>query len=166
MKLPIIKPLALLCCLGFLWMTGCGEYPEMDSYKENMNQFFENISYYDTAINSIDPDSDSAASELLSLLDSMAVSFSQMAELPVPDVFVGVEELADEASEYMNTAVSLYHQAFEEETFNEFIADAAKENYDRANLRLQYIISILHGEMPEDIFVSDDSAEDVQTDQE
>ncbi len=160
MKLPIMKPLVLLCCLCFLWMTGCGKDPEMDSYKENMNQFFENISYFDNAINSIDPNSETAVSDLLSLLDSMTVSFSQMAELSVPKVFNGVEELADEASEYMSEAVSLYHQAFEEGSFDEYVAEAAKENYDRANLRLQYIISILHGEIPEEIFVSEeDSAE-------
>lgn len=165
MKLSAIKPFILLFCIGLLWMTGCGKSnPEMDSYKANMDQFFENISYFNNAINGIDPDSESAVSELLSLLDSMEASFTQMAELPVPDVFTGVDELADDASSYMTEAVSLYHQALEGESVDEYVAEAAKENYDRANLRLQYIVSILHGDIPEEIFTAPDESSDGDSD--
>ena len=72
-----------------------------------------------------------------------------MAELTVPERFSAVDSLADEADENMQQAVALYHRAYESETFDEGVAQAAREYYDRANIRIQYIIMILHGEIPE-----------------
>lgn len=148
----------LLCMtlLSVLIFAGCGNNAELDTYKTNMNQFFENLETYDAEINAINPESESAVTELLIILDAMDNSFSQMAELPVPEDFAGVEELADEASSYMAEAVSYYHQAFADDTYNPSLADVAKQNYDRANLRIQYIISILHGDIPEEIYTYED----------
>lgn len=148
--------LILCLCSATLLLSGCKNNSELENYKANMNQFFENVKVYDASINAIDPESETAVSELLTLLDSMDTTFAQMASLEVPEGFPGVEELADEASSYMTEAVSYYHQAFEAETFDTVLADVAKQNYDRANLRIQYIVSILHGEIPEDIYTYDD----------
>ena len=142
-----------------LLLVGCKSNPELDSYKANMNQFFENIKTFDSSINSIDPESETAVNDLLYILDTMNTNFEQMASLPVPEGFPGVEELADEASEYMNEAVSYYHQAFESEPFDSYLEDIAKQNYDRANIRLQYIVSILHGDIPEEIYSYEESTE-------
>lgn len=154
-SLNIFFLLGLICTLT---LTGCGSNPELDNYKANMEQFFENVKVYDQSINAIDPESETSATDLLVLLDSMDKSFAQMASLEVPDGFPGVDELADEASDYMTEAVSYFHQAYEAETFDPVLADVAKQNYDRANLRIQYILSILHGDLPEEIYsdVSDD----------
>lgn len=151
----------IACTLGVLLMisAGCGQKDDLEAYKTNMNQFFENMKIFNSSINSIDPQSETAPSELLTLLDSMEKSFTQMASLEVPDGFPGVEQLADEASEYMTEAVSCYHQAFEGESFDAAMADVAKQNYDRANLRIQYILSILHGDIPEEIYTYDDDTE-------
>lgn len=168
MKLHILKK-KLLTGLSVitLFLTGCAGNPELDNYKANMNQFFENIEVYDTSINAIDPESETAVTDLLSLLDSMDKSFAQMASLEVPDNFPGVEELADEASSYMTEAVSCYHLAFEGDTYNSSMADVAKQNYDRANLRIQYIVSILHGEIPEEIYVyeNEENTTDLDTEE-
>lgn len=145
----------IFCCL--LMLAGCGNKEALDTYKANMSQFFENVKAFDSSINAIDPESDTAVTELLALLDSMDRSFAQMASLEVPDGFPGVEQLADEASEYMSEAVSYYHQAFEGESYDPALADAAKQNYDRANLRIQYIVSILHGDIPEEIYSYEDT---------
>ena len=135
-----------------LLFTGCGKKnQELENYKANMNQFFENIKVYNDSINSIDPQSDTAVSDLLALLDSMDTSFAQMASLTVP---------AAEASENMSQAVSYYHQAFEGEEYDASLADVAKQYYDRANVRLQYIVSILHGDIPEEIYTYEDDSED------
>lgn len=148
----------VLLCLGVLiGMTGCGRDPELENYKENMNTFFESVASYDISINAIDPTSEDAVAQLLTLLDNMSASFTQMAELTVPQVFIGVEQLADEADEYMKEAVALYHQAFEAEVFDENIEEAAQENYSRANLRIQYILSILHGDIPEEIITYEET---------
>lgn len=155
-----IKIVVLGCfVVSSILFTGCKGNAELDNYKANMTQFFENIQAFDTAINSINPESETAVTDLLSLLDSMDKNFQQMASLEVPEGFPGVEELADEASDYMTEAVSYYHQAFEAEPFDTVLADVAKQNYDRANLRIQYIVSILHGDIPEEIYVYDDETE-------
>lgn len=148
-----------------LSLTGCGKKDaKIENYKANMNQFFENIKIFDSSINAIDPNSETATTELLSLLDSMNTSFSQMASLEVPESFPGVEDLATQASEYMSEAVSFYHQAYEGE-YDATLEDVARQNYERANIRLQYIVSILHGDIPEEIYTYEDdqtenSAED------
>ncbi|MGN0376922.1 MAG: hypothetical protein ACI4ED_04735 [Suilimivivens sp.] len=160
----IFRIIAVLLTCFTLLLSGCGNEEELEFYKTNMNQFFENIKVFDSSINSIDPESDTAVTELLSLLDSMDKSFAQMASLEVPEGFPGVEQLADEASEYMTEAVSYYHQAFEGETYDSALADVAKQNYDRANVRVQYIVSILHGDIPEDIFVYDTEDSEVSED--
>lgn len=160
-----IKTAVFTCIFaGLLFLTGCGSNAELDNYKANMNQFFENIKTFDTAINAIDPETETAVTELLSLLDSMDTSFQQMASLPVPEGFPGVEELADEASSHMTEAVSYYHQAFEAEPFDTILADVAKQNYDRANLRIQYIVSILHGDLPEEIYTYEDETDKAEID--
>ena len=138
-------------------LTGCGNDTVIETYKANMNQFFENIEIYDSSINSIDPNSETATSDLLTLLDSMNTTFAQMATLEVPEGFPGVEQLADEASQYMSDAVTCYHQAYDNE-YDAVMEDVAYQYYQQANLRFQYIVSILHGDIPEEIFVYEDGS--------
>lgn len=157
-KIPNFNAVFLLFILLALTVTGCGKNADLENYKANMNQFFENIKIFDSSINAIDPDSETAVSDLLSLLDSMNTSFEQMASLEVPDGFPGVEELADEASEYMSEAVSYYHQAYEGE-YDAALEDVARQNYERANVRFQYIVSILHGDIPEEIYTYEEDDE-------
>lgn len=145
----------LLLFLIMFTLTGCGKNAELENYKANMNQFFENIRIIDSSINSIDPNSETAVTDLLALLDTMNTSFEQMASLEVPDGFPGVEELADEASQYMSEAVSYYHQAYDGE-YDATMEDVAHQNYERANVRFQYIVSILHGNIPEEIYSMED----------
>ena len=147
-KYSVLTIFSIMILSFSLLFTGCSKKnQELENYKANMNQFFENIKVYNDSINSIDPQSDTAVSDLLALLDSMDTSFAQMASLTVPDGFPGVDQLAAEASENMSQAVSYYHQAFEGEEYDASLADVAKQYYDRANVRLQYIVSILHGDI-------------------
>ena len=150
----------LLITLFLFAVTGCGKNAELENYKANMNQFFENIRIFDSSINSIAPDSETAVSELLALLDSMNISFEQMASLEVPDGFPGVDDLADEASAYMSEAVSYFHQAYEGE-FDASLENIARQNYERANVRIQYIVSIFQGDIPEEIYTYEDDTEEV-----
>lgn len=136
----------LLC--GVL-LTACGQDEELTAYQKDMNTFFEHIASYHEGMNAIDASAPDAKNQLLSYLDQLQAEFTWMAELTVPDEFSAVDSLADEADENMRQAVSLYHSAYEAEIFDEPMAQAAREYYDRANIRIQYIISILHGEIPE-----------------
>lgn len=142
----VILCVVLLC--GIL-ITACGQDEELTAYQEDMNTFFEHIASYHEGMNAIDASAPDAKEQLLSYLDQLQAEFTWMAELTVPDAFSAVDSLADEADENMQQAVALYHSVYETEVFDEPTAQAAREYYDRANIRIQYIISILHGEIPE-----------------
>lgn len=137
------------CLLFAFLLTACGTDEELASYQEDMNTFFERAAEYNDKMNGIDQNSDTAVIELLGYLDAFAEDIEWMADLEVPDQFSAVESLADEADENMKEAVALYHTAYEGEIYDEGSAQAAREYYDRTNIRIQYIITILHGEIPE-----------------
>ncbi len=139
---------------GFLlsaFLSACGEDPELTQFRNNIENFCTEISQIDTAINSIDATSEGAVAELLSHLDSLEDAFKGFAELDFPAEFDYLEEIADQAGEYMSTAVSSYHDAYGGEGYDEYIAAYASENYSRAYKRVQIIITFLHGETPEDV---------------
>ncbi len=144
------KTILFCSLLSALFLYGCGKDEKLALYKEQMENFFVNIADLNANMNSIDVTDEAAAqTELLGYLDAIETEFNNLAELEVPDEFISVETLADEAAENMSQAVTLYHQLFESETYDTNIAAAAGEYYSRANIRFQYIISILHGEIPE-----------------
>lgn len=130
-------------------LVGCGKNQALEQYQADMTIFFEQISMYNDGMNSIDASAEDATNRILDYLDKVEEEIAWMAQLEVPSQFSAVEDLADEADENMKQAVALYHQAYEGDIFDEAVAQAAKEYYDRANIRIQYIITILHGEIPE-----------------
>ncbi|MDE7358727.1 MAG: hypothetical protein K2N39_04720 [Lachnospiraceae bacterium] len=142
------KMILVTLLFAFL-LTACGKNEELTAYQEDMNTFFERAAEYNDKMNAIDRESDTAVIELLGYLDAFAEDIQWMAELTVPDQFSAVESLADEADENMKEAVALFHAAYDGESYNEGSEQAALEYYDRTNIRIQYIIMILHGEIPE-----------------
>lgn len=138
--------LVLSSLLLILGLTGCGEDPVLTKFKADVESFCNEIQIIDASINSIDAQSESAPEELLGYLDQLDQSFKVFAELSVPEEYAYVEGLADEASTYMTTAVASYHEAFGENSFNEYTAEYARENYERAYLRITVILQLLHGE--------------------
>ena len=138
--------LALLCTLFF---TGCGKDETLDEYQANMETFFEHVAEYNDNMNEIDVSKEDYLSQLFIYLEGLNEEVTWMSELEAPEQFSAVDSLADEASENMAQAVSLYHAAYEGEEYDANLEQAAREYYDRANVRIQYIITILHGEIPE-----------------
>lgn len=138
-----------VCLLLIVLLTACGEDETLSAYLEDMNTFFEKAAEYNEKMNAIDRESDTAMLELLGYLDALEEDIAWMAELEVPEQFSAAESLADEAAENMEQAVALFHKAYEGETFDDATAQAAIEYYNRTNIRIQYIITILHGEIPE-----------------
>ncbi len=131
-------------------LTGCGEDQELTKFKKEMDEFCAEVAEIDNGINSINSESETAREDLLQYLDKLDDSFKKLSNFAIPDEFSYIEDLADDASEYMSEAVSLYHDAFGEHSFNEYTAEYAKEYYERAYVRLTYIITFLHGETPDD----------------
>lgn len=138
-----------VCLLLALLLTACGEDEALNAYLEDMNTFFSRAAEYNENMNAIDRNSDTAMLELLGYLDALEEDIAWMAELEVPEQFSAAESLADEAAENMEQAVALFHKACDGETFDDATAQAAIEYYNRTNIRIQYIITILHGEIPE-----------------
>ena len=142
----------LLTCTFLL--TGCGEDKELTQFKKDMDNFCTKISEIETSINGIDADSDNAVEELLTHLDELKVTFNEFAKFDFPEEFDYLESIAQEASDYMDTAVSSYHDAYSNDSYNEYTAEYAQGNYSRAYKRIQIIISFLHGETPEDVNIT------------
>jgi hypothetical protein len=138
-----------------LSLSGCGNDDSLTEYKEKMEHFFDQMSYYNGVINAINPHDESAVSDFLGYLDSLQATINEMATYEVPEEFHGVEELADQADFHMTEAVVSYHEAYAAEIYDEFIGESAKESYERANLRIRYIAEILRGDIPEGIFTEE-----------
>ncbi len=143
------KTLLILLVLFTLSLTGCGKDEQLEQYKENITTFTNSISAIATRMDNIDTTSEGAVSDVLDCLSQMQYQFSLLAEMEVPEAFASIESLADEASEYMTEAASLYGEVFTAEEYSEEKAAAASENYNRALTRLSYISSLLQGELPE-----------------
>ena len=153
------KLLTLLLATCFtLSITGSGEEKELTEYKEKMDSFFSEIEIIHNKMNTIDPESEDALADLFECLDELDSQFATMAAIEVPDEFSSLENLADEASENMSLAVENYHNSYSTDSYNEYTAATADEYYARANKRLQYMIDILHGKMPEgdDIIITEE----------
>lgn len=132
-----------------LALSGCGKKKDLtlENYKESMDAFYDKLSYYDSAINEIDPGSEGAADELLGYLDEMNESYKSMAATEIPEEFSGIADIAAEASDYMEQANSFYHRAYDDE-FDEESEELAMQYYERANNRALVMLQVLHGEVP------------------
>lgn len=136
----------LLCVSVCTLLTGCSKKDdELSKYKNQVDSFYKTVTQCDTKINKIDTNSASASKELLEQLDILDQAFADFADAEVPYQFASVESLADEASNYMSESVSLYHEAFESDPFDEISAGIAQQKYKRAIVRINYIGQLLQG---------------------
>lgn len=147
----MLKRFTLLIALmmSMLVFTGCGEKEELTVYEENMKNFYAEISKIENAIAEIDESSENAVNTLLVNMEEMAACFQTLANMEVPMEFISIEELADDASAYMDEAVRLYSEAYEEDYVSDALIQAATENYESAMKRINYIAVLLQGEIPE-----------------
>ena len=136
--------------------------PEIVKFKNDVENFCNSISELDASINKIDASKENAPAQLLEYLDEVDMRFKTFAELDFPSDFDYLEHLGDEASEYMTEAVTSYHKAFSNGSYNEYTAAYAQENYSRAIKRIKIIISFLKGETPQgdDIIISYEGTEE------
>ena len=149
------KYIALISLLSILiCSTGCGADQKLSNYEANMTLFKDNIIGISETMDAIDPQSETAVTELLSCLDSMNEEFQFLDEMEVPRKFSSIESLADEASTYMSEANSLYHQYYDSSEYDETTKETADENYTRAMKRMNYISELLQGKIPEDAEIS------------
>ena len=131
-------------------IAGCGKgTQELDKYYDNMNNFTNNMNIIKDRMESIDTSSENAPAEVLACLDQLEEQFKLLSEIDVPKQFKSNEQLADDAYSYMQQAVSMYHEFYDDPQSDYATFEAASENYSRAMKRVGYISSILKGEAPE-----------------
>ena len=141
--------LALVMLTSMVLFTGCGEKEELTVFKEEISSFYTEVSALETEMDSIAENSENAVSALLISLEQMSVQFQKLADLEVPAEFISVEDLADDAASYMNEAVRLYSEAYEEDYVSDSLIQAASDNYESAMKRINYIAVLLQGGIPE-----------------
>lgn len=142
----------LLPLLAGIWvvvtLTSCGSDPALTQFKKDMDSFCTSVTELHEAINNIDAEAENAAALALDYLDDLDRQFQEFAELDFPEEYDYLEELADEAGEYMKESVQSYHDAYADGGYDESIAAYARENSARALKRLQVILDVLRGEDP------------------
>lgn len=128
-------------------VIGCGKKDkELQRYEEELDLFTNTLGELHNTMNQIDPTSESAIFELLSAFEEIEKQFIYLASLTAPAQFASANEFAKLASEYMTTSVSLYHEAYANNTYNEDIAKEALDYYKAAILKVNNIGQILAGE--------------------
>ncbi|MCR5397940.1 MAG: hypothetical protein K6E68_00230 [Lachnospiraceae bacterium] len=144
----IIIPIFLI---SLMVCAGCGKKnsKELDAYYDSMNRFATGMAKIAADLEAVDTSVPGASNEVLGYLDKINEQLATLAEIEVPDEFASNEELADEAYEYMQQAVSLFHQYYEDPDCERAVFEVATENYSRAMKRVNYISYILKGELPE-----------------
>ncbi|MGN0431724.1 MAG: hypothetical protein ACI4EQ_05140 [Lachnospiraceae bacterium] len=127
-------------------LSGCGEDPEIAKFENDIQAFCDEVTAIDANINNIDADSENATDELLGYLDQLEQSFKVLSQLSIPEEYAYLEELTADASSYMTTAVSSYHDAFEGDSYDAATAEYARENYERAYKRITVMLKLLRGD--------------------
>ncbi len=155
------KKLVVILVMTFVFslFTGCEKKitneKEINEYTASMEKFFNELETIDKEINSIDAEAQGSVNELSKSFDKLQKSYSEMASLTaptenVPKTFQYIDTLADQASDYMTQANDYLKDAYSDTSYNENTVEVSMECYKRANKRVQYIITLLHGEYPQD----------------
>ncbi len=144
--------------LSALLLTGCAKQETKDIQFENdMNDICDAIVEIDASINEISNETGdaeglaSAKAELLDCLEELNDEFRKFGNMDFPEEFDYLEEMADEASDYMTEAVNSYHKIYDtEDGYNVSMEEYANENYSRAYKRVRVILALLRGETPDE----------------
>ena len=134
-----------------LLLSSCGNpgQAKLLEYRASMEEFFGKVSEIGDRMDAIDTEAEDYKAQLLTQLSRLQEAFDEMAKAEVPEEFSTLDDLPEEAADNLKNACALYRQVLESPEYDPLVADAAEQYYDRANLRIQYIIMILHGEKPE-----------------
>lgn len=158
-----LKKIVIAASAGMLLtMTACTNNSndnsvELKEFRAKVDTFCTSIATVDSNINAIDVESTGYEQTMLSELDSLDGYFKEFAALDFPSDYDYLEGLADEASSYMDTAVTNYHDAFENDYSDaDFTAkyNYAYENYSRAYKRIQIIVTFFNGEISDGVTVT------------
>lgn len=138
---------ALLLVFSALLLSGCGseKAEELEAYRKKMDGFFTTLSDCSDQMSAIDPSSDTASDDLLTIIDRISNACMDAAAVEAPAEYRTVQEMAVSANESMTEAKENFHKAFEGD-FDEDAYNKGMTAYDDANEKIRSMISYLHGE--------------------
>ena len=153
MKKILLLTFLLIYILG---MSGCGRQntEEILTFQKELNSTLLDIENIHTKINSVDTTSLTASEDILAYLSELNTAFHDLSQIKVSDAnYSYITDLAIEGSDYMEQAYDLFEKAYGGETFDENNADLAYKYLERATKRIRVIVTMLHGEIPDDVIV-------------
>lgn len=149
------KYLTILLTIIMLTFTGCGNSTEeVLSFQNELNTVVLKMETIHKELNSIDVTSSDASEQALESLSSLKDAFRELAAIKVKDddySFIG--ELSAEGADYMDQAYDLFEEAYTTDPFDSETASLAYKYLERASKRVNVIITMLHGEVPDGVIV-------------
>lgn len=145
--------ITLLCLFSFS-AAACGtdHSAEIISFQTNLNTVVRKMEQLDADLNALDVTQQDADETALRALADLNDAFQELASLQVTDeTHAYITALAKEGAEYMAHAYELFQTAYAQETFDEGNATLAYQYLERATKRVRVIVTMLHGEIPEDV---------------
>ena len=138
------RPISLcVIVLTILLLSGCGtsqKLEELQNYRSEMDDFCSSVSSLQSQIDAIEPDSENAQEELLSLLDQLAEISAEAAGFSTPEGYEEAGEMCRRASDYLQEAKGEYHAAFEAEPFDTESFQKGLDSYQSAGRCLSLML--------------------------
>lgn len=129
--------------LTILLLSGCGtsqNLKELQNYRSEMDGFCSSVSSLQAQIDAIEPDSENAQQELLSLLDQLAEVSAEAAGFSTPEGYEEAGEMCRRASDYLQEAKGEYHAAFEADPFDTESFQKGLDSYQSAGRCLSLML--------------------------
>ena len=129
-------------------LTACGKASSvsLDDYQANMAKYYESINEASHNIDSLDINDENACQLLLGYIDSIQSDIIAISSLETPKSYTSVKEMATSAASSIDSAASIYHEIYANNSFENF--DEAKnteasQNYIDAMNKLNEIGNII-----------------------
>lgn len=147
-----IFALLIMCVLLF---TGCSSKAEqVIAFQNELNSVITKMENIHKELESIDVTNKDASGQALEALSSLKDAFEELVAIEVKDEqFAFINDLAIEGSQYMEQAYKFFEEAYTFDHFDRETADLAYQYLERATKRINVIITMLHGEVPEGVVV-------------
>lgn len=146
--------LFLLVAISLL-LSGCASKSEQVlAFQNELNAVILKIENIHEELESLDVSSKDACGTALEALSNLKDAFTELSEIDVKDEeYSFITDLAVEGSQYMDQAYKLFEEAFTADKYDDDTADLAYQYLERASKRINVIITMLHGEVPEGVIV-------------
>ncbi len=147
-----ILALFIICTL---LLTGCSSKAEqVIAFQNELNSVITKMENIHNELESLDVKDKDASGQALEALSSLKDAFEELVAIDVKDEqFSFINDLAIEGSQYMEQAYKFFEGAYTSERFDRETADLAYQYLERATKRINVIITMLHGEVPEGVVV-------------